>query len=139
MTPEALSQTHLAAFGEDKAWSTEIFAKLLSDTSVIVAGSKDGFVLGRVTLDEAEILTVATATDKQRQGLAKAALAAFLDRAERAGATSVVLEVAEDNTAAKHLYEHAGFSVVGERKNYYRTKTAPAVTALILRRDLPTS
>jgi len=137
MTPEALAETHLAAFGEEKSWPAETFAKFLKDPAVMITGESDGFVLGRVTVDEAEILTVATAPNRRRQGLAASALEAFMKQVRLAGATSVFLEVAEDNFAAIGLYEREGFLIVGERKDYYRQKNAAPITALILRRDLP--
>ncbi len=136
MTPEALARTHLSAFGPDKAWSGGTFATLLADTAVILTGDANSFVLGRVTLDEAEILTLATDPDQQRKGLAAKALSDFADQAAQAGALSVFLEVAEDNTAALALYTKAGFAQVGARKAYYRRANGPAVRALILRRDI---
>ncbi len=137
MTPEELSATHLLSFGEEKAWTAETFAKLLSDPAVILAGIPESFVLGRVVADEAEVLTLATAPQYQRKGLASKALSTFNERASAAGAKSVFLEVADDNDAAKNLYTGAGFDCVGERKNYYRRRDKPAVTALILKCPLP--
>jgi len=136
VTPNALAATHLAAFGSEKAWTTETFAKFLNDPRVLFAGDIESFVLGRVVADEAEILTVATAPHARRAGLARGGLSQFLDRARLAGAKSVFLEVAEDNIAAISLYQSADFEQVGARKNYYaRTGEAP-VTALILRKNL---
>lgn len=137
MTPDALARTHLSAFGIEKAWDAATFAKYLNDPAVMIKGDNTCFVLGRVTLDEAEILTVATAPSHRRQGLADKALAGFLELVALAGAKTVFLEVAENNTAAKALYVKSGFRTVGERKNYYRQKGEAPVTALILRRDLP--
>ncbi len=137
MTPKDLSKTHLAAFGPDKGWREQSFAKLLSEPAVFLTGTSQSFVLGRVTVDEAEVLTLATAPDAQRQGLARRALGDFLDRVHKAGAKTVFLEVAENNQPARALYRQAGFATVGERKNYYRQDAARSVTALILRRDLP--
>ena len=45
------------------------------------------------------------------------------------------LEVAEDNAAARDLYERQGFRPVGRREDYYRTASG-TVAALVLRRDL---
>ena len=35
----------------------------------------------------------------------------------------IFLEVAENNIPARRLYEKAGFSEIGRRKNYYKTKS----------------
>lgn len=133
MTPAALAATHLSAFGADKAWTADAFATFLDDPATILTGDANSFVLGRVTLDEAEILTLATAAPHQRQGLARNAMAEFVQRATASGATSIFLEVAKDNAPARAFYASAGFETVGARKNYYKRASGPAVDALILR------
>ena len=49
---------------------------------------------------------------------------------------SVFLEVEEDNTPARRLYQRSGFREVGRRPGYYRQDRDKAATALVLRRDL---
>jgi ribosomal-protein-alanine N-acetyltransferase len=49
----------------------------------------------------------------------------------------VLLEVAEDNVAARALYGAAGFLEVGNRPAYYRRRSGPTVAALTLRRPPP--
>lgn len=137
MTPAKLASLHIAAFGPERAWSEAAFGKLLQDPAVILSIEETSFVLGRVTVDEAEILTVATAPASQGRGLATKALESFNALAAETGALSIFLEVAFDNAPALALYNRAGFKQVGERKNYYRKTDAPAVTALILHKDLP--
>lgn len=136
MTPTDLATTHDLAFIAERPWTAKEFADLLAQRGTILTGTSDSFVLGRVTLDEAEVLTVATAPDARRQGLARAALAEFCSKAQAAGATSAFLEVAADNTPALALYRLEGFAQVGQRPGYYvRTDAAPA-DALVLRRLL---
>ena len=131
----ALAETHAAAFPH-APWSALTFANLLSKPGTVLEGDATSFVLGRLTLDEAEILTLATNPHHHRRGLARARLTAFLDRVKALGATTVFLEVAEDNTAAQALYHHAGFAQVGTRPNYYGGANRRSVNALILRRNL---
>ena len=136
MTPSDLAATHCLAFIAERPWTAKEFADLLAQRGTILTGTSDSFVLGRVTLDEAEVLTVATAPDARRQGLARAALAAFCSKARAARATSAFLEVAADNAPALALYHAEGFAQVGQRRAYYvRTDAAPA-DALVLRRPL---
>jgi ribosomal-protein-alanine N-acetyltransferase len=52
------------------------------------------------------------------------------------GARAVFLEVEEDNTPARRLYQRSGFREVGRRPGYYRQDRDKAATALVLRRDL---
>ncbi|SEN05331.1 ribosomal-protein-alanine N-acetyltransferase [Loktanella fryxellensis] len=134
MTPTALAQTHRRAFDHDRPWSALEFADLLAQRGVILCGSADSFVLGRVTFDEAEVMTLATLPEQRRMGLARAALTDFLGRAARAGAASVFLEVAADNAAAIALYAAQDFASVGRRRAYYARTCGAAVDALVLRR-----
>lgn len=138
MTPETLAEIHAKAFAQTRAWSAKEFAKLLTQNSVIVAGNDRAFALIRVIADEAEILTLATDPAHLRQGLARQVLADAQLQALAKGATTMFLEVAEDNAAARALYDQAGFIQVGHRPNYYSPKNAAPVGALVLQKDLMT-
>lgn len=136
--PAALAATHAAAFaGGERAWSAQEFGDLLAQCGVILCGDARAFVLGRVLLDEAEILTVATDPAFRRQGLARQALAAFQARAAAAGAARVFLEVAETNHAARALYTATGYAETGRRRGYYRQADGTRADALLLARSLP--
>lgn len=93
-------------------------------------------MLGRVVMDEAEVLTLATNPADQRKGLARAVLGEFLQRAAQNGADRVFLEVAADNTAAKALYLREGFAEIGKRPNYYANSAGEKISALVLERRL---
>jgi ribosomal-protein-alanine N-acetyltransferase len=136
MTPEALSEIHVAAFQAARGWSAAEFASLLQSNGMILCGDARSFILGRVVLDEAEVLTIATAPVFQRQGFASRALTAFADRAKDAGAASLFLEVAADNTPAKQLYFNHNFEIIAQRKGYYASISGPAIDALIMRKPL---
>ena len=139
MTPEALAATHAAAFsGRDRAWSAAEFASLLGQPTTILTGDDDSFVLGRVVVDEAEVLTLATRPDRRRRGLARAALAAFESEAQRRGARMAYLEVAADNASAMALYEAAGWHEFHRRAGYYANPNGAHVDALELRKRLET-
>lgn len=137
MTPKELAEIHLGAFGEDRAWNEEQFKTFLADPHIVLTKEEQSFVLGRIVADEAEILTLATAPDHQRRGLAQKSLQKFIAKAQAAGAISIFLEVGENNSPAKALYAGHHFHQVGERKDYYRKAGGHAVTALILKRELP--
>lgn len=135
MTPEALAALHARA-GGDRPWSAAEFADLLAAPGAVLAGDGRAFALGRVAADEAEVLMVATDPDHRRRGLASAALAALEAEAALGGAARAVLEVAEDNHAARGLYASRGYAPVGCRSGYYVRPGAPACSALILARPL---
>jgi len=136
MTPETLARVHAAAFTESRPWSALEFATLLDSTGVILRGDARSFVLGRLIADEAEVLTIATAPEFRRQGLAQSCLAAFLDALQKQQAQSVFLEVADDNHAAKSLYINNKFMNFGTRPNYYSRPDGTKVAAAVLRRSV---
>ena len=136
----ALAATHAAAntatYTGDRPWSAREFAALLAQPGVILAGTPRSFVLVRVILDEAEVLTIATHPVDQRQGLARAALQAAEKTARATGAITMFLEVAEDNLPARALYTGTGYAPMGRRPGYYHRANGSAVAALTLRKPL---
>ena len=137
MTPDDLARLHAAAFGQDRPWSADEFAALLDGPGVVLLGDRHAMLLGRITLDEAEILTLATHPDHQRQGRAASLLAAFHLEAAGRGALRAFLEVAEDNQPARALYDAQGYAVAGRRPAYYLRPGAPPAAALVMARAVP--
>ncbi len=133
LTPAALSDIHAEAF--DRSWSRDAFAALLAGPGVQVLGDDDGFVLIRLVADEAEILTLAVRPRARRRGLGLTLTRAGAEAVRRLGAVRLHLEVAEDNTPARRLYEKAGFAATGFRPGYY-ARTGGAVAAHILTLEL---
>lgn len=138
MIPDDLATLHARAFSATRAWSAAEFAALLTQPGVMLTGDTRCFALLRVTLDEAEVLTIATDPAHRRQGLAQLTLQQAEARARTCGGTQIFLEVAEDNTAARALYNRAGYGQVGRRPGYYLPKDGPPVAALILHKALGT-
>lgn len=135
--PEALAATHAAAFRQSRPWSASEFVSLIQDRFTFVAGEARCFALVRVVAGEAELLTIATHPDHQRQGLAFALMNQWLAMAAQRGAEEAFLEVAADNTAAKALYTSCGFALVGIRKSYYSRPKESAEDALLMKRPFP--
>ena len=96
-----------------------------------------GFVLTRIAADEGELLTIGVLPAWRSQGLAGRMLTVASSRAAALGARAMLLEVAENNAAARALYARHGYTVVGRRIGYYRRPPAAAVDALIMRAVLP--
>jgi [ribosomal protein S18]-alanine N-acetyltransferase len=133
----ALAALHGAAF--HRGWSESDFEQLLLDRNVVAhratAGRNVvGFIISRLVLDEAEILSTAVAAHRRGKGLARQLLDLHLRRLAGLGARAVFLEVEEGNVPARRLYQRAGFRQVGRREGYY--PAARGAAALILRRDL---
>lgn len=112
-------------------WDEAAFRDLLGQAGVFAAATGDGFILCRVILDEAEILTLAVRPEARGRGLGGRLTASAAEIARAAGAERLFLEVAENNTAARALYDRAGFTQTGRRKAYYETAQGPR-DALIL-------
>ena len=94
------------------------------------------FALGRLVLDEVEILTVACAAVAQRQGLARRAMLALIEASADLGARSIFLEVAADNAPALGLYKSLDFEQVSRRAKYYQRRDGTKCDAFIFRKLL---
>lgn len=117
-----------AAFGDrfGEAWTRSQCAGILpmAGVSLMLArlapdSAVGGFSLVRTIAGESELLLLAVAPDRHRQGIGNALLDDFLARAKAGGAARVHLEVRDGNSAT-HMYRAAGFAAVGRRRNYYR-------------------
>lgn len=112
-------------------WSEDAFLKELDDKNKItlITLSKDnkliGFVNAWVVLDEVSINNIAVDKNFQRQGVATSLLKALNERVK--DLSFITLEVRKSNTQAIKLYEKNGYKRVGERKNFYRDPTEPAI------------
>ena len=124
---------HADAFPPREAWGEDAIALQLAMPGVFgLLHAQGGMILARVTEDEAEVLTLAVAPEVRRQGVARALLEGAMAAAREQAARTMVLEVAIGNTAARGLYERAGFVEAGRRPRYY----ADGGDALILRARL---
>ncbi|NTS30851.1 ribosomal protein S18-alanine N-acetyltransferase [Phyllobacterium sp. BT25] len=138
----AIANIHGLTFRQP--WSDEDFHALLVDENVFGFVAREegnrraqpgGFVLARLVLDEAEILTIAVAPAAQRRGLGRALMDAILRHLHNARASMLFLEVDELNGPAVALYRRLGFKQVGKRPGYYETSSGRS-SALAMRRDL---
>jgi len=121
-------------------WTPEAMSAQLSLPGAvgILAGSAkvEGFALGQVVVDEAELRSIGVAPAARGNGLGRALLRAFEREAAADGATRVVLEVAADNAPARALYARFGYRESGCRAGYYRSGRPEPVDALVLFRDI---
>jgi ribosomal-protein-alanine N-acetyltransferase len=136
---DGLARLHASAF--DRPWDAASMGVLMASPGVfaLTDAAEQGFILIRVTVDEAEILTLAVSPNARRRGLGRDLVQAAVNEAERRGAESLFLEVAADNTAALALYQRTGFRPAGRRTGYYARTEGVAVDALVLKKPLPSS
>jgi ribosomal-protein-alanine N-acetyltransferase len=134
---ETLAALHAQAF--DKPWSASEIAALIGGAGAYAVLAQDeaplGMVMSRNLFEEAEILTLAVAPDARRRGIGLALVTAAAGLARQGGASSLILEVGEDNPGAVALYDRAGFVQVGRRRDYY-DRGGRRIDALLMRLDL---
>lgn len=134
MTPDRLARLHGACFVRPRPWTAAEFAGLLDSPHVFVLSRPEGFLLGRVAADEAELLTLAVAPAARRRGIARGLLAGFAATSRARGAVRAFLEVAADNAPAQALYRGAGWREAGRRRRYYAADLDAVVMGLDLGR-----
>jgi [ribosomal protein S18]-alanine N-acetyltransferase len=98
--------------------STRFFELAISDNEIVgyagvIAPGPDAV---------ADILTVTVIDGFRRQGIAKRLIADIESYCQSKGSSSVMLEVATDNTGAIALYENLGYTQISKRSNYYGSK-----------------
>ena len=136
MTPEDMAALHGRCFTTPRPWSAAAFAALLADPLCFALTEPGALLLGRAVAGEAELLTLATAPEARRQGIAARLLAGFLAEAQTRSAETAFLEVAADNAAAIALYQAGGFATAGRRRGYYTRPDGPALDALVMTQAL---
>ena len=136
---DSLAEIHASAFA--RPWGAEEFDAFLLDRAVRVDGlffgrnrQPSGFVVSRLTLDEAEILSVALGRPARGRGHSRDLLSRHLAELELAGAARVHLEVEQGNVPAIALYRRLGFVLSGMRPGYYARPDGTRIAALSMTR-----
>lgn len=140
---ESVTVLEATCLGDD-AWPAGLVVEGLSGNLPTVAylvAELDAEVVGHAVVstvgDVAELQRIAVAGGRRRTGLGRELLDACLAHAGVQGAHRMLLEVREDNEAARGLYARAGFTELDRRLRYFRDGAA----AVVLERNLtqPTS
>jgi [ribosomal protein S18]-alanine N-acetyltransferase len=99
------------------------------------ADAAAGFFLSRTGFDEEELLLFAVAPSWRRRGIGAALLAQFAEAARERGAKRLLLEMRRGNPA-ETLYRRFGFQPIGQRRNYYRTRSGETIDAITFAHDI---
>ncbi len=134
----AIEMARLHAQSFSSGWPEADMVEHCESDIVLGVGALDGFIIIRVSGDQAEILTILIDQKKRQRGLAGQLLSQGLAAAKDQGAEIIFLEVAEDNPAAIALYKTSGFEQFGKRPAYYR-REGGRVAALTFRKKLDAS
>lgn len=122
-------------------WSRGNFSDSLASgydawTARDAQGRLAGYYLLMYAVDEAHLLDVAVAADRQRQGLGRHLLDRIGARAREQGMSSVLLEVRPSNERALDVYRRYGYREIGRRKAYYPAHGGQREDAIVMRIDL---
>lgn len=136
-----MATLHASAFPAGQAWDKAAFDDLMTQPSIAAYGVVTGddlsaFILVQTALDQAEILTLATHPDRRRSGFGRGLIAAIERRLGDQGATSWLLDVAEDNPEAIAFYSTLGFRIDGRRPNYYKRLEGTRVDAILMSKPM---
>jgi len=132
VTPGEMAALHASCFDAPRPWNESEFTQILADPLCFALLAPQGFLIGRVVLDEAELLTLAVAEKARRTGQGRALLRQFLAESTARGAASAFLEVRADNLAATSLYLTEGFAPAGKRRGYYTLPDGQRADAIVM-------
>lgn len=124
-----LAELHQKCF-PTKPWSADDFRDLKQSGCEIIM-SENGFVVYRIVLDEAEIITIGVNPEMRRSGIASAMIGIIEKTLKSQSVKKIFLEVSSTNTPAQKLYENYGFKTVGLRPKYY-----DGVDAILMSKDI---
>jgi ribosomal-protein-alanine N-acetyltransferase len=109
-----------------EGWSAEWVARILAlpgaAASLALAPEPLGFALCLAAGEALDIAAIGVVRVRRRAGIGRALLAHCEAQARAAGVLRLMLEVAEDNAAARAFYANAGFAEAGRRRGYYRAR-----------------
>jgi [ribosomal protein S18]-alanine N-acetyltransferase len=132
---------HEQAFSN--SWTSDEILRMLLDPAIQgdcaverPSGETLGFVMSRLILDEAEILTISISAKYRGRKIGRELLRRHLSNLQILNIKQVFLEVAEDNTHALNLYLKLGFSRIGRREAYYRNSKGARIAAVTMRLGL---
>jgi ribosomal-protein-alanine N-acetyltransferase len=99
-------------------------------------GELAGYFLLMYACDEAHLLDVAVAAERQGEGLGRYLLAKAAQRAREHGMSSILLEVRPSNERALRVYAMYGYGEIGRRKGYYPAHEGQREDAIVMRYQL---
>lgn len=105
-------------------WSEKALLESISDESAVFlkavfCGEIVGYIGSNVICGEGYVTNVAVTKSRRRKGFAEKLLSECERLCREKGAEFLSLEVRKSNSPAIALYEKCGYSVCGERKNFY--------------------
>ena len=111
-----------------EAIENDILAKNTS-ISLVVELEEDviGYFMADIIVNELHITNIAIVPEHRRKKISETILKRILSQSLYAGLDVAYLEVRRSNISAIGLYNKLGFTIVGERKKYYRDNEEDAL------------
>jgi RimJ/RimL family protein N-acetyltransferase len=117
------------ARSEEAAWLSNSLSEIETGKAVYVVAEADGRVVANCSINfkkgkESHVCGLGIAIDKgyRDRGLGTIMMDELIRQARRFGKKLVLLDVFEPNRRARHVYEKAGFKVVGRTPKQIRYK-----------------
>lgn len=131
---EAVCAMEMAYIGS--CWTQQMIDEAIADDKCLFLvaeadGRAVGYLSGVFAADECDVSNIAVDERYRRRGIATALFERLAVGAKERGASKMFLNVRDDNSAARALYEKIGFAEVGCRKGYYGD-----ADAVVMRRDV---
>ncbi len=111
-----------------KPWSKKHFVNELNNIEVslnyvhMYKNQVIGYIFGWHIKNEYHLNNIAVHKNYRCKGIAKGLIFHLINELIKLQVNMIFLEVNENNTSAKNLYESLGFDSVGIRKKYYNNK-----------------
>ncbi|GAA1719814.1 GNAT family N-acetyltransferase [Brachybacterium phenoliresistens] len=136
---EQIAAAELVLF-PDEAWTPWQLAEEIAHPSrryVVALAGDERTIIGYAGImiagDAADLHTIGTT--RPGRGIGRALLAWCEAQALAGGAQRMLLEVREDNTRARRVYEEAGYTAIDRRRGYYRIGPR-RIDAIVMERAL---
>ncbi len=112
-------------------WSEKALEEELQNPNAVflVTENLSGYIGCHFVCGDGAMTNLAVHPDFRRKGIGQALLTALEDEGRRIGALAISLEVRKSNLSAIKLYEKMGYTMVGERPNFY---TKPNENAILM-------
>ena len=126
---DKLSNLHKKCF-PNKPWSANDFRDLKKSGCEIIM-SENGFIVYRIVVDKAEIITMGVNPEMRHNGIASAMITIIEKNIKNQGIKKIFLQIASNNIPAQKLYENLGYKVVSLRPRCY-----DGADAILMAKDL---
>lgn len=120
----------------DEFWNAHIFEEeLKNEYSKYFCAVSNNKIVGFAglwkSIDIMHITNIVVKKDMRNNGIGKQMLEKLISYSKEQNMEAITLEVHEENSIAKDIYEKYNFKNVGIRKNYYKDKSAIILTLLL--------